>query len=382
MKKKTKIKIIGAGPTGSVLAIALSKAGSFVNIFDNKSEQQLSERSRAYALTNSSRQMLDKLGLWPKLSTYIVPFNTLYLEDQVICKHLIFNNLDLPKNNNKSKEIGWIIDHKNLMKVLLECMSTNHFIQTSFNKTNQDNLDYDLVIAADGPQSLSRREWNIKSYSLTYKQSCITAKVLIRGAKSKTAYEIFRSEGPMALLPMGNDLFQVVWSAPTYLAKKRMNLNNAYFLDYLAATLPNDLQPDQLVEMPYIFPLQLSISPKLFTSRKLLVGESSHRCHPVGGQGLNLCWRDVEELTRLVGQSNRSKVRISSIPLLFNLYRITDIVLVSLFTDLLVRIFSTDHLFINLLRGFSLDLMSKLPILKKISFKVMSFGPMSILKNI
>ena len=54
-----------------------------------------------------------------------------------------------------------------------------------------------------------------------------------------------------------------------------------------------------------MFPLQLSYTPKSFTLNKILVGEASHRCHPIGGQGLNLCWRDVNDLMRLIDKANK-----------------------------------------------------------------------------
>ena len=49
-----------------------------------------------------------------------------------------------------------------------------------------------------------------KSINYKYNQACLSAKVVLRGANSKYAYEILRNEGPFAILPIGGDLFQIV----------------------------------------------------------------------------------------------------------------------------------------------------------------------------
>ena len=64
--------------------------------------------------------------------------------------------------------------------------------------------------------------------------------------------------------------------------------------------LPYDIEIDSVCNKPEVFPLQLSLPFKLDTRNKYLVGESAHSLHPVGGQGLNLCLRDVNDLSYLI----------------------------------------------------------------------------------
>ena len=74
MNNTTKIKILGAGPTGSLLAISLAKVGARVYLYDPKETIEMISRSRAYALTYSSRDLLQSIGLWDELFEHLIPF--------------------------------------------------------------------------------------------------------------------------------------------------------------------------------------------------------------------------------------------------------------------------------------------------------------------
>ncbi|MGL6133672.1 MAG: FAD-dependent monooxygenase, partial [Prochlorococcaceae cyanobacterium] len=65
--------VLGAGPTGALSALALADAGWSVTLCDPLTAAQLSGRSRAYAFNHSSRQLLERLGLWAELVEVMVP---------------------------------------------------------------------------------------------------------------------------------------------------------------------------------------------------------------------------------------------------------------------------------------------------------------------
>ena len=52
------IHVLGAGPTGALTALALGLEGQRVVLFDPLTAAELQERSRAYAITHSSRRLL------------------------------------------------------------------------------------------------------------------------------------------------------------------------------------------------------------------------------------------------------------------------------------------------------------------------------------
>ncbi|PTT93196.1 2-octaprenyl-6-methoxyphenol 4-monooxygenase, partial [Pseudomonas sp. HMWF031] len=79
-----RILIVGAGPTGSLLALGLAQQGFQVLLIDQQARPDLVERSRAYALTHSSRRLLQRLNLWEQLHQFSSPFDSLRLDDRVL----------------------------------------------------------------------------------------------------------------------------------------------------------------------------------------------------------------------------------------------------------------------------------------------------------
>ncbi|WP_320676901.1 FAD-dependent monooxygenase [Prochlorococcus sp. MIT 1300] len=336
-----KVLIKGGGPTGSILALALAKHGAHVCLFDPKNRTQLINKSRAYAITHSTRRLFQNIDIWNDLNSHITLFDQLSIEDRETSTRLNLRLSDLPERNNKYGAIGWVLDHKRFMEVVLPRLDQSTSISLNLGSDISANLkDYDFVFAADGPFSRTRKDLKIKPLFFPYRQGCLTTKVLIRGVSPGTAYEIFREEGPLALLPMGGDLFQVIWSGPFNSCQARSKLNHSSFLDSLARVLPNGFEPDVVIDNPAAFPLGFSICPKFDKEKFLLLGESAHRCHPVGGQGLNVCWRDVMEISNLFLQYNRGTIVKSHIPCRYTRNRILDVLSINIITDLIIRIFS------------------------------------------
>ena len=62
----------------------------------------------------------------------------------------------------------------------------------------------------------------------------------------------------------------------------------------------------------------------IFSGKYIYLGETAHKLHPVGGQGLNLCWRDVDCLAKLISIP-LLKNYYSFIPIIYSLFRFVDV---------------------------------------------------------
>lgn len=331
------IAIIGSGPTGSLAAISLASIGCRVDLYERLSDETLITKSRAYAITHSSRKLLEKCELWDELLSDFIPFHHLNVIDHDLNKLARFDLSDLSKKDKDYSSLGWIVDHQILMSCLLETISTNSNINKIPTSIIPNTNNYDFIVVADGAKSNVRKRLNIPSFSFNYDQICITVKVLLRGIKSNEAFEILTSEGPFAVLPLGGDLFQIVCSTTAEKNSYLSNLPNYLFLDYLATILPYGIEPDTLVDEPKSFPIKFLLNYSFFAGKYIFVGESAHVLHPVGGQGLNLCWRDVDSLTNIISRAIIKNKSNNFIPIIYSLSRFIDTICVSFVTDSLVR---------------------------------------------
>ena len=62
-----KVRVLGSGPTGAVLALSLAERGVRVILEDPLTISQLCNRSRAYAITHSSKRLFIDIGIWEEL---------------------------------------------------------------------------------------------------------------------------------------------------------------------------------------------------------------------------------------------------------------------------------------------------------------------------
>ena len=367
--------VMGAGPTGCMTALALAQLNQRVVVFDPQASDALRCRSRAYAITHSSRRLMQRLGVWNELRKDLVAFEQLDLRDLAAEHRVLFVSDDLAEKNRGHHGIGWILDHRPLMTARLNRLQESALVQLHLGGETAPIPSPDsLVIAADGPSSPTRESWGIRCWQHRYRQGCLTAKVVLRGVQANQACELFRPEGPLAVLPLGNDHFQVVWSAPMQRCQERSALPPSEFLDQLAGILPQGIDPDLLLDQPKAFPQQWMLARRLSRGRGVLVGEAGHRCHPVGGQGLNLCWRDVDVLVKSVQKGGTAK-RIAA---RYGRQRWIDLILVGTATDLLVRCFSNRIGLLVVFRRIALQLLNHSRGLRQLSLRAMTDGPLQI----
>jgi 2-octaprenyl-6-methoxyphenol hydroxylase len=388
-------QVNGAGPTGALAALALADAGWQVVLSDPLPAASLLERNRAYAFTHSSQRLLAQLGLWEGLAAAMVPFRSLELLDLAINQQVPFGLADLGPRLAAAPgaAVGWVAQHRPLLGVLLERLAAHPAISLKLGAGAKPDPAHpadlsaadlsvaDLIVAADGPHSPSRDALGIGVLQWPYRQSCLTALVQLRGSADDQAWELLRPEGPFAVLPLGAGQFQLVWSAPAPRCRQLESLGDAAFLDALAGALPDQLQPDALLDDPRAFPVSLLLARRLHRGRTVLVGESGHRCHPVGGQGLNLCWRDVAQLHRLARRVRAGRLAVERLPAAYGRRRWPDLLLTLVATDLLVRVFSNRAPLLLPLRRFALLLLARLAPLRQLSLAAMTHGPCQLLRR-
>ena len=375
MKHRFNFKIVGSGPTGLLLSIALSKFDCNIFLTDLLARDRLIDKDKTYAITHSTRKILSKFRIWEKLEPYLFGFDTLSIKDSVTSSSINLTISDLDDDISSEKKIGWVVKHSDLMNVFFREIDDQENIY--FIKSQQllnKNILFDYQFFSTGAKSLDKKFFDYINIKKNYNQSCLTFKVSLRGNCEKRAYEIFRKEGPLALLPLEKNLYQVIWTSSTLKSTERLNSDKNFLLDNLSTILPDEFKLDQIIGDLNIFPVSLSLNlPVLNLNKLVFVGDSFHTFHPVGGQGLNSCWRDVNTIFDLFNKNIViTKKFLKLLKFKYFSSRILDIIFTIFITDSLISIFANRNLFLFPIRKFSFLLLNNFLFIRKLVLNQMT----------
>ena len=375
MEKRLNFKIIGSGPTGIFLSIVLSKLNLNIFLTDLLNKEKLIHKDKTYAITHSTRIILTKFHIWQKLKPYLYGFDTLSITDTITSSYTTLSISDLDEDISDAKNIGWVIKHSDLMKILFqEIDNKENIIFKSPQKLSQEKISFDYFFISTGANSIEKKYKKSIDIKKFYNHSCLTFKVLVRGNNEKRAYEIFRKEGPLALLPLGKNLYQIIWTSSTQKSIDRLNSDKNFLIDNLSTILPKDIKIDQIVNQANTFPVSLSLNfPELNSKRFIFVGDSFHTFHPVGGQGLNTCWRDVNAIFDIFNKKKsivKNDLRLFKYKYFF--YRIIDVFVTIFITDSLITIFANKNFILFPFRKFSFHLLNKFIFIRKLVLNQMT----------
>ena len=369
MNKYLNFKIVGSGPTGLLLAITLSKLNFNIYLTDLLSREKLTSKDKTYAITHSTRKILSKFNLWDKLNSHLYKFDSLSISDSETLDFTILTTSDLDKDISSLDTIGWVVKHSDLMNVFFYEIDKidNIFFKSSLDLSNE-NINFDYKFISTGANSSYMKNHNYIDLKKSYNQSCLTFEVLVRGNVHKRAYEIFRKEGPLALLPLDANRYQIIWTASTSKSIDRLNSSKTFLLDNLSTIVPDYIKLDQIYSEINIFPVSLSLCLPFFNFRKeVFVGDSFHTFHPVGGQGLNTCWRDVNVIYDIFARDvSTTKKALNLYKYKYYFKRSFDIVSTIIVTDTLIKLFANNNFILIPLRKISFFLLNKFLLIRRI----------------
>ncbi len=103
------------------------------------------------------------------------------------------------------------------------------------------------------------------------------------------------------------------------------------------------------------------------------MGDAFHTFHPVGGQGLNSCWRDVNAIFDLFNENIViSKIHLILFKFRYFSSRILDIIFTIFITDSLISFFANKNPFLLPMRKFSFLLLNNSLFVRKLVLNQMT----------
>ena len=388
---KQSIVIIGGGPVGVTLALALAQKGITATLLEARTKGAGYPDGRALALSYGTKMILERLGVWPDIASKVTPINTIHVSQKGSLGHSVLkaHEHDLPS-------LGYVVSYGVLSAALDEALLKHSEIQILYEaevtliepQSAGANIYYQsqgvssliqaqLAALADGGRSLNDIA-GLKREVKEYGDDALVAKVKTELHHNNIAYERFTPQGPMALLPNGDE-FSLVWTGKSAEIKPLLALDDASFLTQLHAHFGDRVGRFTQVGKRMTFPLKLATlsatnSRSATIPHLAVIGNAAQTMHPVAGQGFNVGLRDAFELAQQIVATHADDYGSEQMLKAYQQGRQTDTKRGLLFTDFLVNVFSNDVVGLSTLRGAGLGLFDLAKPLKRKLVSKMSFG--------
>jgi len=383
MNGRYDVAIIGGGPVGVALALALRGNDLNVVLLEARETAINTGDPRALALSYGTRLLLQRLGVWQNLH------NISGIEVIEVTQKGTPGKTTLRSAELDVPAMGYVLPYSALHAALnaelnattgITCLygaaveqldSTHDKARIRFRREGQEQtLTARLAVVADGGKLL---EATHPPRITDYGQSGLIAHVNCSRLELGTAFEHFTAQGPMALLPY-LDGYELVLTAPHALAQDMLKWDDATFLGYLQQHFGDRVGVFTRVGPRSCYPLRLKRAPDITLPHIVLIGNAAQTLHPVAGQGFNLGIRDAWELAQVILDHAPDNIGTASMCTAYRQSRRLDRNAGIRFTDGLVRLFSNDLPLLAPARAAALSLLDHLPLAKKFVARRMMFG--------
>lgn len=414
------VVISGGGMVGTAMACSLANdpnlSGKRILLLEagnKKSDGKLPDlhSNRVSALTPGSAAFLDCFGAWDDICNMrCKPFKRMQVWDECSDAMITFDKADLLEDMGfvvendvvlmaLSKQLAAAADRVDVMyrsRVVkytwpdpYQVPDTKPWVQVDL--ADGSKVETKLLIGADGPNSKVRQSASIQSVQWKYDQSAVVATLhLAEPTDNNVAWQRFLVTGPIAMLPLSDNLSSLVWSTSHQHASDLLSVDEETFVDAVNSAfwsnenhsefvgaansmfktafsflMPSGMSARQLPpsvaridpQSRAMFPLGLGHATKYVRPRVALIGDAAHRVHPLAGQGVNLGFGDVACLSQQLSEAAFNGKDLGSIDHLnaFETERQRHNVPIMAAIDLLKRLYSTKSTPVVFLRSLGLQ---------------------------
>lgn len=377
MKTDFDVIIVGGGLAGLSLSCLLGQTeGLKVACID----QGAPADDRTTAISYGSSKILDRAGVWDEIVKQGCPIKDIEILDGDSPLLLQFLSREVD-----DKPFGWITPNKHIRKCLSDHMSAEHITPAKVQdfEVHEDHasvkledgreLTAKLIIGADGRKSAVREFMDVDIRSWSYNQQAVVCFITHENPHQNKAIEHFWPEGPFAILPIsdredGTHCSSLVFTEHKTGKDSLMNLSSEDFAQQVAERFPEFYGETKVLnDKRMAYPLSLVHAAEYIAPRMALVADAAHGIHPIAGQGLNLGFRDLGEISNLIHNAFEKGEDIGSKKLLqtYQRRRRPDNMAMVAVTDGLVRLFSNDLKTVKFARRFGLRAVSRISKAKK-----------------
>ena len=359
--------IVGGGMVGATLASALAQIpglsvlmleGSATPCVSNdKSVYQYQYDARTITLARGSAEIYHQLGIWSELRRRAVPIQEIQVTEKGE-----FGVSKISAREEKVPALGYVIENRWLMQLLYEHLAdcptltieapsvvqrvvpnNDGYLIESFHQQQQALKQFQakLMIVADGAESSLRHLLGIEVERFDYHQSAVVTNVSCDAEHHFMAHERFTDQGPIALLPLTDERYGLVWTCDPDKAEELVVCSSSDFLKQVQSQFGKRMGRFTRVGERFCYSLQRITAKEQVRPNMVVLGNSAHTLHPVAGQGFNLSVRDIAALTVRIKQRLAAQLPLGDIDYLMGYqdHRQSDQTKITQFSDKLLKLF-------------------------------------------
>lgn len=379
MADRHDIVIIGGGPVGAALALALRHSGLAVLVLEARAQPVTDHRP--LALSHGSRLILERLDLWDDVES------TTAITRILISQRGGFGRVALSASDAQVPALGYVADYASIASACLVRVRSevdcHEGVRVTALHTDGESprVDYEnqqgigsvearLVVVADGGAALPGVA---PQKVVDYRQHALTALIRTALSHEHVAYERFTPGGPLAMLPY-EDCYALVWTLSEARAAQLAQCGDTEFLAELQTEFGHRRGKLLAVSQRACYPLSLKYIHEMAARGVVMIGNAAQTLHPVAGQGFNLGLRDAWELAQCLRTTPVRELGNEQMLCALRNRRRTDRYASVVATDGLVRLFSNDFIALPALRDVGMTLLGCVPPARDFLARRMIFG--------
>ncbi|WP_265569590.1 FAD-dependent monooxygenase [Sphingomicrobium nitratireducens] len=383
--EQTDVIILGGGLVGLALAAALDSGGLrsvVIDPADPALRKDASFDGRTTAISSSTHRMFDVIGISDHLPEPGSPIEKIQVADGLQPGGLCFD----PSEGEDGEPLGFMHENRHLRAALLARAEAGANITLKWKSTPtkvvrdefravvtlQDGsiVAAPLLVGAEGRNSPSREAAGIRMARWQYDHAAIVTTIRHERSHEGVAWEIFYPSGPFATLPMNDDAnghrSAIVWSVPREDAEGYLALSDAEFAAEAVGAMGGFLGKVEMIAPRSSYPLGFHHAARMTDRRLVLVGDAAHAMHPIAGQGVNVGYRDVAALAQVLVEGARLGMDLGDSQLAdrYQRWRSLDVMMVSMATDGLTRLYGVPGKLASKVRRFGMGMVERIGPLK------------------
>src|SRR5574343_559159 len=296
------ILIIGAGPVGLTLHLALGAGGQQSLLIDRRPLAAQQGDPRALALSHGARQLLEQINSWPTRAA--TPIETIHVSQKDG-----FGRTVIDRTDYRLPALGYVVRYRDLAGALAANLAPEAVLaETEILDIAPDDDGVTVSLRHAGQLRAIRSKVLVHAEGTPgddpavtvsdYHQHAVICEVTPTPGHNRRAWERFTPDGPLALLPLGDE-YSIVFTLPPAKADAVMALDDDAFIAALQQQLGQRLRFAKPGPRSR-FPLALRLRDTLVKGGEVWIGNTAQTLHPVSGQGFNRGIRDAWQLSEIL----------------------------------------------------------------------------------